>query len=55
MRYVALGDSYAIGTSVAANERWPEQLVAALGPEAPTLQLAANLGVQRVHLREPHP
>ena len=30
--YVALGDSYTIGTSVAAAERWPDQLVAALGP-----------------------
>ena len=45
MRYVALGDSYTIGTSVPADERWPEQLVAALGPDAPTLTLVANLGV----------
>jgi len=45
MRYVALGDSYTIGTSVAADERWPERLVAALGPDAPTLTLVANLGV----------
>jgi acyl-CoA thioesterase I len=29
IRYVALGDSYTIGTSVAASERWPEQLVRA--------------------------
>ena len=45
MRYVALGDSYTIGTSVAAAERWPERLVAALGPAEPTLFLVANLGV----------
>ena len=41
MRYVALGDSYTIGTSVAAGERWPDQLVALL----PELELVANLGV----------
>ena len=45
MRYVALGDSYTIGTSVAAADRWPERLVAALGPTEPTLRLVANLGV----------
>ncbi|HUQ44670.1 MAG TPA: SGNH/GDSL hydrolase family protein [Candidatus Limnocylindria bacterium] len=41
LRYVALGDSYTIGTSVAAAERWPEQLVERL----PQLELVANLGV----------
>lgn len=41
VRYVALGDSYTIGTSVAAAERWPNQLVARL----PELDLVANLGV----------
>ena len=45
LRYVALGDSYTIGTSVEPAERFPNQLVAALGPEQPTLQLVANLGV----------
>ena len=45
MRYVALGDSYTIGTSVAPAERWPDQLVAALGPDEPSLELVANLGV----------
>ena len=45
LRYVALGDSYTIGTSVESPERFPDQLVAALGPDAPTLGLAANLGV----------
>ncbi|HEX5590047.1 MAG TPA: SGNH/GDSL hydrolase family protein [Candidatus Limnocylindrales bacterium] len=44
-RYVALGDSYTIGTSVGIAERWPDQLVAALGPEPPTLALVANLAV----------
>jgi acyl-CoA thioesterase I len=45
MRYVALGDSYTIGTSVRPTERWPDQLVAALGPVDPTLDLVANVGV----------
>ena len=45
MRYVALGDSYTIGTSVLPAERWPNQLVAALAPAGPTLDLIANLGV----------
>ncbi len=30
LRFLALGDSYTIGESVAENERWPVQLVAAL-------------------------
>jgi acyl-CoA thioesterase-1 len=45
LRYVALGDSYTIGTSVSVAERWPDQLVAGLGSEPPTLELIANLGV----------
>ncbi len=45
LRYVALGDSYTIGTSVAAAERFPEQLVGTLGASGPTLDLVANLGV----------
>jgi lysophospholipase L1-like esterase len=45
VRYVALGDSYTIGTSVTTAERWPDQLVAALGPAEPSLDLVANLGV----------
>jgi lysophospholipase L1-like esterase len=44
IRYVALGDSYTIGTSVAQEERWPDQLVAALQDRLP-LELVANLGV----------
>jgi acyl-CoA thioesterase-1 len=43
IRYVALGDSYTIGTSVAREERWPDQLVATLRDRVP-LELA-NLGV----------
>ncbi len=45
LRYVALGDSFTIGTSVEPAERFPDQLVAALGTTAPTLELVANLGV----------
>ena len=45
MRYVALGDSYTIGTSVRPAERWPDQLVRALGPNEPRLELVANLAV----------
>ena len=41
LRYVALGDSYTIGTSVREHERWPNQLVAL----EPRLELVANLGV----------
>ena len=40
-RYVALGDSYTIGTAVAAELSWPEQLVA----RTAALSLVANLGV----------
>lgn len=46
LRYVALGDSYTIGTATrTAAERWPDQLVAALADGTPTLELVANLGV----------
>ena len=45
LRYVALGDSYTIGTSVGEPDRWPNQLVARLGSTPPSLQLVANLGV----------
>ena len=44
MRYVALGDSYTIGTNVGEGERWPNQLVAAVHDRVP-LELVANLGV----------
>ncbi|HET9457548.1 MAG TPA: SGNH/GDSL hydrolase family protein [Candidatus Limnocylindrales bacterium] len=44
--YVALGDSYTIGTATRApHERWPDQLVERLGPTPPTLRLVANLAV----------
>jgi len=45
LRYVALGDSYTIGTSVAAADRWPDRLVAALGGEVGPLDLIANMAV----------
>jgi lysophospholipase L1-like esterase len=41
VRYVALGDSYTIGTAVEEAERWPNQLV----ERVPGLELVANLGV----------
>ena len=41
MRYVALGDSYTIGTSVDRRDRFPDQLVRI----EPRLELVANLGV----------
>ena len=47
LRYVALGDSYTIGTSVEPAQRFPDQLVAGLAADGrgPTLELVANLGV----------
>jgi acyl-CoA thioesterase-1 len=45
VRYVALGDSYTIGTSVATDERWPNQLVVRLRDDGIVLELAENLGV----------
>jgi lysophospholipase L1-like esterase len=44
IRYVALGDSYTIGTGVSERERWPNQLVARLSGSV-ELELTANLGV----------
>lgn len=41
LNYVALGDSYTIGTSVSRDEGWPTQLAA----RVPQLRLVANLGV----------
>jgi len=41
IRYVALGDSFTIGTSVEAVERWPNQLAARIAD----LELVANLAV----------
>jgi lysophospholipase L1-like esterase len=46
LRYVALGDSYTIGTATRSPaERWPDQLVARLRSALPNLDLVANLGV----------
>jgi lysophospholipase L1-like esterase len=48
LRWVALGDSYTIGTSVAAGEAWPDQLGAVLDadpPPGPRLRLVANHAV----------
>jgi lysophospholipase L1-like esterase len=46
LRYVALGDSYTIGTATRSPaERWPDQLVARLGEGATAIDLVANLGV----------
>jgi lysophospholipase L1-like esterase len=42
LRYVALGDSYTIGTSVPPADSWPSQLVDRLDGQ---LTLVANLGV----------
>ena len=41
LRYVALGDSFTIGTSVTPAERWPDQLAGRIAG----LELVANLGV----------
>jgi len=47
LRYVALGDSYTIGTSVVPADRWPDRLAASLTTWTPPvrLDLVANLGV----------
>ena len=47
LRYVAIGDSYTIGTSVAAHDAWPAQLVARLAVDPPrtSLALVANHAV----------
>ncbi len=49
LRYVALGDSYTIGTAAIDGEDWPRQLVdrmaAGSGADGPGLDLVANLGV----------
>lgn len=42
--FVALGDSYTIGTAVAERDRWPNQLVDRLSAGA-SLRLVANLGM----------
>ncbi len=45
LRYVALGDSYTIGTSVSEGERFPNQLVERLAGQGIDVELVANLGV----------
>jgi len=45
VQYVALGDSYTIGTSVAPSERFPDQLVRAVEQAGLALDLVANLAV----------
>ena len=47
LRYVALGDSYTIGTAVDPGQGWPSRLVRALvgGATRGGLELVANLGV----------
>lgn len=45
IRYVAVGDSYTIGTSVEPAERFPNQLVDVLATGPARLELVANLGV----------
>ncbi len=45
VRYVAMGDSYTIGTSVGPSDRWPDRLAATLSGDRVTVQLVANLGV----------
>ena len=55
LRYVALGDSYTIGTSVPERERWPNQLVERLRtmrPERNRLELVANLAVNGYTARD---
>ena len=45
-RFVALGDSYTIGTATrGTDERWPDQLVARLREGRSPLELVGNLGV----------
>jgi lysophospholipase L1-like esterase len=58
LRFVPLGDSYTIGTSVRPEERWPDQLVTALAAEAaragepPPLELIANPAVNGFTTRD---
>jgi lysophospholipase L1-like esterase len=55
LRYVALGDSYTIGTAVAnPAERWPDQLVerCLTAGGDPRLELVANLGVNGFTARD---
>ena len=50
LRYVALGDSYTIGTSVEAAERFPDQLVGGARAGQPTLRSRRQPRRQRLHV-----
>ena len=52
LRYVALGDSYTIGTSVEPAERWPNLLVAALDDAPLSLELVGNIAVNGYSSRD---
>lgn len=45
IRYMALGDSYTIGESVAAKDRWPNQLVARLQTGGTNINIVSNPSV----------
>ena len=45
IKFLALGDSYTIGESVAENERWPEQLAAALRAKGKQVDKPRIIGV----------
>ena len=44
LRYVAMGDSYTIGTGVEAKDNWPSRLAERLKASGIELVLTANLG-----------
>ena len=58
MRFVALGDSYTIGTAVASADRWPDQLVGRLAADVagtgapPPLELVGNPAVNGYTTRD---
>ncbi|MCA9922136.1 MAG: SGNH/GDSL hydrolase family protein [Anaerolineales bacterium] len=55
LRFLALGDSYTIGESVAPNERWPNQLVTQLRSEGLAMQdeeIVARTGWTTAELAE---
>jgi len=52
LRYVALGDSYTIGTSVGIEERWPNQLDDRLRDFFVPIELVANLAVNGFTTRD---
>ena len=55
VRYVALGDSYTIGTSVPPADRWPDQLVARPRTGRADPRARRQPGGQRLHLGRPDP